>query len=101
MGFADAKRLLLSALEAGNYEHEARDVLAEKNRLAVGEVTEDELIAVLKRATGRDYTTSRHHWDPYVEVHTFRPIKEGVRWYIKAYELEAGGGRVVFISVHQ
>jgi hypothetical protein len=37
MGFSSAKRALLTALEAGNIQHEARDVLSEKNLLAVGD----------------------------------------------------------------
>lgn len=101
MGFTDAKRTVVAALRSGNYEHEPRDVLAEKNLLAVGEVTEDEVIRVLNRATGKDYSSSPHHWDDSTEVHTFRPRVDKVTWYVKAYVVDEGSNRVVFISVHK
>ena len=38
MGFSEAKRAVVAALREGNFEHEAREALAEKNLLAVGDV---------------------------------------------------------------
>ena len=38
MGFSEAKRAVVAALREGNFEHEARQALAEKNLLAVGDV---------------------------------------------------------------
>jgi predicted GTPase len=101
MGFTDAKRTVVAALRSGNYEHEPRDVLEEKNLLAVGEVTEEQVIHALNRATGKDYSSSAHHWDESTEVHTFKPRVDGVTWYIKAYVVDEGSGRVTFISVHK
>jgi hypothetical protein len=101
MAFSSAKRALLAALEAGTFLHEAREVSSEKNLLAVGDVTVEEVIAVVRRARGRDYSASPHHWSPDTEVHVFRPIVDGTRWYVKAYFLEEPAGTAVFISVHR
>lgn len=35
MGFRQAKSRLLAALRSGNFQHEVREVLAEKNLLAI------------------------------------------------------------------
>ncbi len=88
MGFSSAKRALLAALEAGNFQHEAREVLSEKNLLAVGEISVGEVISIVRRSRGTDYAASRHHWDPDIEVHVFRPTVDGTSWYVKAYFLE-------------
>jgi len=101
MSFTAAKRALLAALEAGDIQHEAREVLSEKNLLAVGDVSVEEVIAVVRRARGHDYSTSPHHWNADTEVHLFRPIVDGTSWYVKAYFLEEPAGTAVFISVHR
>jgi hypothetical protein len=100
MGFSSAKRALLTALEAGNIQHEARDVLSEKNLLAVGDVSVGEVIAMVRRARGPDYSVSPHHWDAETEVHVFRPMVGGTRWYVKVYFLEEPEGTAVFVSIH-
>jgi hypothetical protein len=101
MSFRQSQHQLVAALRAGTFEHEMRDVLSEKNLLAVGEVTVEEVIEVVSRARGGDHTESPHHWDPETTVHVYRPVIDGVRWYIKAYFLNPPGGSAVFISVHR
>jgi hypothetical protein len=101
MGFSSAKRALLPALATGNVQHEARAVLAEKNLLAVGDVSLDEVAAIVRRSRGGDYSTAPHHWDADTEVHVFRPTVQGTRWYVKVYFLEEPEGTAVFISVHR
>lgn len=100
MGFRDARRDLVNALETGNYEHEEREVQAEKNLLAVGDVSPEDVRRALLRATGRDYSASPHYEDQSVMVHVFQPVVENVHWYIKAYFIEEADGKAVFISVH-
>jgi hypothetical protein len=100
MGFRRAKHLLLAALRSGNFQHEAREVLAEKNLLAIGDVTADEVVRAVQRTGGGDYSSAPHHWDPEITVHIFRSRIDGDRWYIKCYFLPASGGTAVFISVH-
>ncbi|MDX1495045.1 MAG: hypothetical protein R3253_13335, partial [Longimicrobiales bacterium] len=66
-----------------------------------GEVSESDVIRLLRRTRGGQYSVVPHHWDPATPVHVFRPEVEGVRWYIKAYFVEQKGARAVFMSVHR
>ena len=101
MGLRSARGALIAALEAGDLQHEARDTLSEKNLLAVGEVSEADVIALLRRTRGDQYSSSGHDWDPATTVHVFRPDVDDERWYIKAYFLDPTGSSAVFISVHK
>lgn len=100
MGFKNARKTLIEALEEGDYRHEPRAVLSEKNLLAIGEVTEEEVIGILRRTRGYQYSSSPHAWDAEVTVHVFRPVVHGQRWYVKAYFLGSPNASAVFISVH-
>jgi hypothetical protein len=101
MGFSAAKKALITALEAGSFQHEARGTISEKNLLAIGEVTETEVIRMLRRTRGAQYSRSGHHWDPGTTVHLFRPGIGGARWYIKAYFIDPNDQSAMFISVHK
>ena len=103
MGFSAAKAAAVAALHEGNFEHEAREALAEKNLLAVGDVDASEVAELVLKTRSEDYRESPHHWDQSVLVHTFRPTVRGQRWYIKVYFLEADRDdrKAVFISVHR
>jgi len=94
------RQALIGSLESGNFEHEARAALAERNLLAVGDVDAAFVVRLLQRTRGDRYATSRHDWDREVTVHVFRPELDGERWYVKAYFLDVQAGRAVFISVH-
>lgn|SRR5690606_15135959 len=98
MGFRDAQRRLIAALEEGRYGFEARDALEEKNLLAIGEVSAEFVILLLGRCKGTQYRESPHDFDREIVVHTFLPETAGGRWYIKAYFLSDDA---VFISVHR
>jgi hypothetical protein len=101
MGFTSAKRALLATLRTGDFQHEVREVLSEKNLLAVGDVSVEEVIWIVRRTRGADCSASPHHWDPDTDVHLFRPIVDGTRWYVKAHFLEEPEGTAVFISIHR
>jgi len=101
MGLAEVKQALIRALTDGDYQHEARDALSEKNLLAIGEVSEKEVMQMVRRTTGGQYSTSPHVWDRDTTVHVFTPQIEGQSWYVKAYFLTWPQGPVVFISVHR
>lgn len=92
---------MIKALETGSFEHEARDVLSEKNLLAIGDVDEAFVIKLLHRCRGNQYRTSPHHWDADTTVHEFKPVVEDEHWYVKAYFLESSRSRVTFISIHK
>jgi hypothetical protein len=101
MGFGSARKAAIQALSEGAFLHEARDALSEKNLLAVGDVTAQEVISLLHRTRGDQYSSSPHDWDPGTVVHVFRPIIDGARWYVKVYFLEKPTRTAVFISVHK
>ena len=98
MGFRDVKAALVAALESGNYEHELREVQEEKNLLAVGDVSQAFVVELVRKTTGNEYSSSTHHAEVSVEVHVLRPMKDGTRWYVKAYFTPDSSA--VFISVH-
>jgi hypothetical protein len=99
MGFREAKAALIAALQQGAYGHEPREVQEEKNLLAMGEVTEAFVIELVRKSTGNAYSVSPHHADASVDVHLFKPTKDGQRWYVKAYFTPDKSA--MFISVHR
>ncbi len=99
VSFRGARAALIAALESGAFGHEPREVQEEKNLLAVGEVSASFVIELLRRTAGKDYSSSRHHWDASVEVHVFKPTSGGQRWYVKAYFTPDASA--VFVSVHR
>ena len=103
MGFAAAKAAVVAALYEGNFEHEVRDALGEKNLLAVGDVDANEVATLVLKTRSQDYGESRHHWDQSVVVHTFQPTVHEERWYIKVYfiEIDRDDRKAMFISVHR
>ena len=102
LGFSAARRRAISALSGAEIaEHEARDVLNEKNLLATGDVSPGFVVMLLKRCTGAEYSSTPHHFDRATLVHIFRPWLSSARgreqWYIKLYFRKS----TVFISVHR
>ena len=100
MGFKAAKKSVVTALREGNFLHEARDAVSEKNLLAVGEIEPEDVAKLVLRTAAADYSESPHHADRSVVVHTFKPTVSRERWYIKAYFL-ADEESATFISVHR
>lgn len=105
MGFSDAREQALKYLESGKVQHEARDNINEKNLLAVGTVTVEQVVSLLKATKGSQYSSSQHGDDQSITVHVCQPelaLDEGDEevydWYIKFYFLEPN---LVFISVHK
>ena len=97
MGLREIRTLLVDALASGRYQHEERNVVSEKNLLATEEVSAAEVILLLQRCRGDQYSASPHHFAPTIACHVFRPTLGEERWYIKAYFLSRDA---VFISVH-
>ncbi len=96
IGFRTAKRLLVAALESGDYAHELdRGSIETKNLLATGRVSADEVLDLVAPCRGQNHSSSAHHFDARIEVH----ILKINGWYIKFYVL--GDPSVMFISVHQ
>jgi hypothetical protein len=98
VGLTDAKRLFIQAIKEGRVESEFRDAQKEKNLLAIGDITLDQVADLISRCKGQEYSSSPHDFDPSTEVHVFKPMKDKQRWYIKGYLLSE---KAVFISVHR
>ena len=98
MGFRGVRGLLIDALESGRFQHEYRADMESKNLLAVGDVTPEFVVLLLKRCHGNQYRSSPYHFDRSIQCHEFTPTLDGKAWYLKAYFLSADA---VFISVHQ
>ncbi|PHR29325.1 MAG: hypothetical protein COA36_03755 [Desulfotalea sp.] len=98
MGFKKEKYEVLKRLLLGNYLHEARSSISEKNLLQTGKVSAETVAKIINKARGGDYSTSPHHFVDNIEVHILRKVTyENKSWYIKWYSLEPD---LFFISVH-
>jgi hypothetical protein len=98
VGFKEARATFIEALREGRVESEPREAQSEKNLLAIGEVSLDEVAHLIAQCRGHEYSTSPHHLDREITVHVFKPRRGDERWYIKGYILEPNA---VFISVHR
>ncbi|MBI6919359.1 MULTISPECIES: hypothetical protein [Pseudomonas] len=94
IGFKEAQRAVLAALETGGYQHVSRGEIDIKNLLAVGEVSAREVAEVVRACRGMHHTSSPHHAVAAIEVHVLK--REG--WYIKFFFIEPD---TWFISVHK
>ena len=92
MGFTAVKAMAIAKLLAGDYAHEGRGDIDDKNLLATGVVSAKDVADVLKRSRGQDHTSSAHHQDASVEVHVIACSG----WYVKFYF----DPELMFISVH-
>jgi hypothetical protein len=100
MTFKEARAALIEALKEGRYQHEARDAQEEKNLLAVGDVTPEEVIEILKACRGKLHRNEPHYCMADIEVHVFKATKkigDWAQWFVRAYFIERDAW---FISVH-
>jgi hypothetical protein len=99
IGFREAKRRTLEALDVGDIQHEPREAHEEKNLLAIGEVSTRFVADLVRSCTGGQYCSSPHHRNASIEVHEFFPgrgVSGRQKWYVKLY-FHRG---TTFISVH-
>jgi hypothetical protein len=68
MGFKDAQRDAIKAIEEGRIQHEARDEVDEKNLLLTGNVTPEQVVRLLKACRGTQHSSSPHHHVDTVDV---------------------------------
>jgi hypothetical protein len=96
--FKETREELIKKLEAGDFDSEPRDAMDEKNLLAIGVVSAADVVRLLRRCKGTQYSASPHHKVKKILVHIFQPVDmDRRRWYIKAYFVAR---RAIFISVH-
>jgi hypothetical protein len=106
LGFRLARAKTIAALLAGPAYilFEDRTARESKNLLDTGEVSPGDVIRLLRACRGSpdQYQETGHDRDPSIPVHTFKPVHQGIRWYIKVYFLDGTQELepAIFISVH-
>jgi len=98
MGFKETKKLVIKCIKDGAYSHEVRRRIDVKNVFQTGQISDEELIELIKSTNGNQYETSKHHIVNNIDIHILKPIKDSKKWYIKFYFLDPN---TVFISVHE
>ena len=93
-GFRAVRRAIVAALLSGYFDHEFRVDIDTKNLLSTGRVSVQELVAALRRCSGRDYSCSPHHAKAVLTVHAIKTRP----WYVKFYFVDP---ETWFISVHE
>ena len=107
LGFRLAREKTVAALRAGPQFilFEERESRGSKNLLDSGEVSLEQVIFLLRvcRGSHDQYRETPHHFVPEIPVHEFKPVRQGVRWYIKVYFMEGVEELepAIFISVHK
>jgi hypothetical protein len=92
VGFKEIKAKVISGLTSGDYAHEGRADIDDKNLLQTGKVSAKEVADMLKKSSGTNHKCSPHHQDSSIDVHVITCRN----WYVKFYF----DPDTVFISVH-
>ncbi len=83
MGFTDVKHLVLACLDAGAFAFAIREHMSEKNLLATGAVTVEQVRRMIGRCTGLQYRALPMTEDPDTLKHELRPVIDGRQWFIR------------------
>ncbi len=97
MGFDEIKKKVVSCVEQGKTQSTLRSDKNEKNLFLTGDKTKEDVVSMLKKTKGTQYSSIPHDTVPNVEVHIFKPLLGDEEWYIKFYFIDPN---CIFISVH-
>ena len=97
MGFNDIKKKVINCVEQGKAQSTPRSDKNEKNLFLTGDKSKDDVVSMLNKTKGTQYTSIHHDTVPDVEVHIFKPLIGDEEWYIKFYFIDPN---CFFISVH-
>jgi hypothetical protein len=100
VGFTDVKQLVLASLDAGAFAFAIREQMSEKNLLATGAVSVEQVRRMIGRCTGLQYRALPMTEDPGTLKHELRPVVGGRQWFIRFYFVKSPDDLVMFISVH-
>lgn len=100
-GFKEARGKLIQALRDGTYQHYPRTD-EEANQLMLGNVSDEQVVNMLRVCRGSQYNEEPWHDDDSLNVHIFKPEigsdTSRVQWYIKAVIKDPD---TIIISVHK
>ncbi len=95
MGFKDVKEQAIKCLKSGYVRHVERDL--DKNLFAAGELSSEDMIAIISSCRGDCYQLDKHHFLN-IEVHILKPRGKHDGLYVKFFFVEPD---ILFISVHK
>ncbi len=97
MGFKDAKKIFLTAIERDAVVHDYRHS-DDKNWLARNLISSEQAVRILSQARGQDTPSpSPHHFLPGVDIWVFKPLYQNERWYVKGYCID---GELHLVELH-
>jgi len=94
MGFNEIKQKVIKCIQMNLVQHETRT--NSKNLYASGELSDEDVIDILKSCRGDCYEKQRHHFLD-VDIHIMKPKGRYDGLYVKFYLIEPD---VWFVSVH-
>jgi hypothetical protein len=100
LGLKKAKEAIVNRLSSHGpsifHETDRLGGIDDKNFLATGDITLVEVIELINKTKGHEFSESEHHHIKGVMIYEFK--SNGGQWYIKCYLIEPD---VWFISVHR
>lgn len=72
MAFKGVKYRVIKALKDGSYQHAVRGSIENKNALMTGDISPEQLIAIIDRCDGSHHESSKHHAFKGIEVHILK-----------------------------
>ncbi len=101
MTFSQAKSRLIADLESGSYRIGLRGDVGEKNLLASGDMTAEDVARLVRACRGNQYQCKAGAAIGGEDLHVFQPVSGPTVWYVKAFFLIDDAGNVsVVVSVH-
>lgn len=73
VGFKEARKRAVAALEENRFGFEKREAEEVKNLLSAGKVTPEQVVKLLGCCNGRQHDESPHDAVPEIPVHVFKP----------------------------
>lgn len=97
MGFSEIKKKVITCVEQGKAQSTPRSDKGEKNLFLTGEKSAADVVSMLNKTKGTQYSSAPHNTVNGIDIHIFKPLIGHEEWYIKFYFIDP---ECIFISVH-
>ncbi len=101
MGFHEVRRRAIACLRADAFDSVMRLAMSEKNLLATGDVSADDVVRMIVLCRGIQYTARRMTDNTTILKHEMKPVVDGERWFIRFFFVPQPTDMMMFISVHK